>query len=403
MFQVLVNADFDFMGRRKISMGISAVVVVASIAVVAIHGLNLGIEFKGGTEIQLKYPETPDIGAIRAALGDVGLKNYQVTSIGDAADNEVYIKVGLSADDREERDVVVKSVLSALRPDEFEDLTQGVGMTDLNQTSQQDLAVKLLGVPGITEIEAQDLSTNILERRRKVALFTDFGGLADVAGMTPAALAFLEKQAVLGPFALRSQSYIGPAIGAELMQKAMWAILGSLAGMMVYIWIRFEFQWGLAAVVALTHDALITLGLFSLFGKEMSLPVVAAFLTLIGYSVNDTVVVFDRIRENLRTKRSSMSLPDLINLSINATLSRTIITSGLTWVVVVALWLFGGASLAPFAFVLVIGTVVGTYSSIYIASPILVLWQSLTSRSSARRRSTGPGLRRAAKKIPSAR
>jgi preprotein translocase subunit SecF len=384
-------------------VGISAILVVASIAVLATKGLNLGIEFKGGTEIQLKFPDTPDLRSIRASLGEVGVENYQVTRIGDPEDNEVYIKVGLVADASEQRDVVVESVLGALRTDEFEDLVQGVGMTDLNQTSQQNLAAKLAGVPAMTEIEAEDLAARILERRREVALFTEFADLADVDGMTPAALEFIEKQAVLGPFALRSQSYIGPAIGSELMQKALWAILGSMAGMLVYIWIRFEFQWGLAAVVALAHDAVITLGLFSLFGKEMSLPVVAAFLTLIGYSVNDTVVVFDRIRENLRTKRSSMELADLINLSINRTLSRTIITSGLTWVVVVALFLFGGPTLNPFAFVLVIGTVVGTYSSIFIASPILVFWQSIADRSSAPGGAGGPALRRPAKKIPSAR
>jgi preprotein translocase subunit SecF len=216
--------------------------------------------------------------------------------------------------------------------------------------------------------------------------------------MTPEVLEYLEKQTMVGPFALRSQSYIGPAIGQELMEKALWAIVGSLAGMLVYIWIRFQFQWGLAAVVALTHDTLITLGLFSLFDMEMSLPVVAAFLTLIGYSVNDTVVVFDRIRENTRTRGSTMDFTDLVNLSINRTLSRTIITSGLTWIVVLALFLFGGESLSSFAFVLVVGTVVGTYSSIFIASPILVIWRSLADRRAAGKHTGRPSAGRSATK-----
>jgi preprotein translocase subunit SecF len=178
-------------------------------------------------------------------------------------------------------------------------------------------------------------------------------------------------------FTLLSRSYIGPAVGKELIRKAAWAIFGSLLGMLTYIAIRFQFQWGLAAVIALMHDSIITLGLFSLFGYEMSLPVIAAFLTLVGYSVNDTVVVFDRIRENLHAKGGSVSnLPDLINHSINQTLSRTVLTSFLTWVVVLSVFLLGGPALRDFSFVLVVGIIVGTYSSIYIAAPILVIWQT---------------------------
>ena len=194
------------------------------------------------------------------------------------------------------------------------------------------------------------------------------------------------RAAGTGEFSLRSQSYIGPSIGGELINKALLAIFGSLLGMLIYIWIRFQFQWGLAAVVALAHDTLIVLGLFSLFGKELSLPVVAAFLTLIGYSVNDTVVVMDRVRENLRKKGASMDLPEVINLSINQTLSRTIITSGLTFVVTVAILIAGGPALNAFAFVLTAGVVIGTYSSIAVASPILILWKRFVS---ARRQAAG--------------
>jgi len=175
---------------------------------------------------------------------------------------------------------------------------------------------------------------------------------------------------------VRSQSYIGPTVGRELVNKALGAVIGSMAGMLIYIWIRFEFQWGLAAVIALVHDTIITLGLFSLFGYEMSLPVVAAFLTLVGYSVNDTVVIFDRIRENIRAKGGTVtSLPALINTSMNQTLSRTILTSFLTWIVCAFLFALGGPALRDFSFVMVVGIVVGTYSSIYIASPFLVIWQ----------------------------
>jgi preprotein translocase subunit SecF len=197
--------------------------------------------------------------------------------------------------------------------------------------------------------------------------------------MTDAALSVLQGDMTIGPLSLRKRSYVGPAVGHELVNKTLAAIVGSMIGMLLYIWIRFQLQWGFAAVVALVHDTLITLGLFALFRQEMSLPVVAAFLTLVGYSVNDTVVVFDRIRENLRN-RGAESVEATINRSINQTLSRTLITSGLTWVVVVALFVFGGAPLKPFAFVLTVGVIVGTYSSIFIASPFLVLWSEYLSK-----------------------
>jgi len=178
------------------------------------------------------------------------------------------------------------------------------------------------------------------------------------------------------PLTVSSQSYIGPTVGRELIQKAVWAVIGAIGGMLVYIWFRFEFQWGLAAIIAMIHDAMITLGLFVLFGYELSLPVIAAFLTLIGYSVNDTVVIFDRIRENRQARGGVVgSLPQLINDSVNQTLSRTILTSFLTWLSCVSIFLFGGPALRDFSFVLVVGIVIGTYSTIYIASPILVVWQ----------------------------
>jgi preprotein translocase subunit SecF len=163
------------------------------------------------------------------------------------------------------------------------------------------------------------------------------------------------------------------------MNKAMFAILGSLAGMLAYIWIRFQLRWGIAAVLALVHDTIVTLGLFSLFHYEMSLPVIAAFLTLIGYSVNDTVVVFDRVRENVRA-RTSPTFEETLNLSLNQTLSRTIITSGLTFLCVLALYLFGGPALEPFSFVLTVGIIVGSYSSISVAAPVIVLWSRRSGR-----------------------
>ena len=170
---------------------------------------------------------------------------------------------------------------------------------------------------------------------------------------------------------IRLQEEVGAKVGEELKGKAILAAFWALLGIIFYVWWRFEFSFGVSAVIALFHDVLITVGLFSLFGKEISLPVVAALLTIIGYSLNDTIVVFDRIREDLKLYRKK-PFADVINRSINETLSRTIITSLTTFVVVLSLYLFGGSVIHDFAFALLIGVVVGTYSSIFIASPILV-------------------------------
>jgi len=182
---------------------------------------------------------------------------------------------------------------------------------------------------------------------------------------------------------IRSVEIVGPQVGAALRNQALLATLYSLAGMLVYLWFRFELIYGVAAVVAVFHDTLITVGFFSLFNMEISLTVIAAILTLIGYSMNDTIVVFDRIRENLATSRRE-TLADVVNRSINQTLSRTVLTSGLTFLTVLSLFFFGGEVLHPFSFALVVGILIGTYSSIAVAAPMLVAYQQWRSNAKGR-------------------
>ena len=382
MLQLVKNPNFDFMGKSRVLLTISAVLVLASVVLLLTRGINLGIEFTGGAEVQLKFAERPDVSAIRSALAGVSESTPVVTTIGGPAAHEVYIKIGLAgaADDLDTTDLT-QQVVDALRTEEVRRL-RDQKRVDLNVADEAALE-RVLVAGGVPRIDARALAEGILAERRERAIFASLEALAGMPGMTPQARRALEQGAFLGPFALRSQSYIGPAIGRELMQKAFWAIVGSLAGMLIYIWIRFQIHWGLAAVVALTHDTLLTLGLFSLVGKELSLPVVAAFLTLIGYSVNDTVVVFDRIRENIRM-RGGRDLAVVVNRSINQTLSRTIITTGSTWAVVSGLFLFGGEALSAFSLVLTVGVLIGTYSSVFVASPIVVRW-----RGAAKRRSPG--------------
>jgi len=169
---------------------------------------------------------------------------------------------------------------------------------------------------------------------------------------------------------------VGPKVGADLRQKGFMAVICSLLGMLAYIWWRFEFKFGIGAILALTHDVIITLGALSIAGKAIDLPIIAAILTVVGYSVNDTIIVSDRIRENTR-RMSRDKLGKVINMSINQTLSRTIITSLTTLLVVIALFFFGGGVIHDFAFTLMVGVIVGTYSSIFIASPLLLLWEKI--------------------------
>jgi preprotein translocase subunit SecF len=181
---------------------------------------------------------------------------------------------------------------------------------------------------------------------------------------------------------VRNVEIVGPQVGSQLRHQAVMATLYSLAGMLVYLWFRFELIYGIGAVVACFHDTIITVGFFSLLNKEISLTVIAAILTLIGYSMNDTIVVFDRIRENLKLMRRE-SLSDIVNKSINQTLSRTILTSGLTFLTVLSLYVFGGEVLRPFSLALVIGILIGTYSSIAIAAPMLVAYQDWRAKRSS--------------------
>jgi preprotein translocase subunit SecF len=176
------------------------------------------------------------------------------------------------------------------------------------------------------------------------------------------------------PYTVRNVQVVGPTVGKQLEKQAALATLYSMAGMLIYLWFRFQLIYGVAAVVACFHDTLITVGAFALTGQEISLTVIAAILTLVGYSMNDTIVVFDRIRENLRMSRRE-SLPDVVNRSINQTLSRTVLTSGLTFLTVLSLYIFGGPVLKGFSFALVVGILIGTYSSIAVAAPMLVAWQ----------------------------
>jgi len=298
--ELFQNVNVDWLGKKWYFLGFS---LIFSVAGVISMGWNfahtgspvpLGVDFQGGTQVQVQFQGAPDTAGIRRAIETAGIKDAVIVNYDVPEKHQVLIKLP----------------------------------------------------------EKSDASVEAGRKQIEGALQGSYGS----------------------GFAVTKVESVGPTVGKQLEKQAALATLYSLIGMLVYLWFRFELIYGVAAVVAVFHDTLITVGFFALTGQEISLTVIAAILTLVGYSMNDTIVVFDRIRENLRITRRE-ELTDVVNRSINQTLSRTVLTSGLTFLTVLALFLFGGEVLHGFSFALVVGILIGTYSSIAVAAPMLVAYQ----------------------------
>ena len=371
--------DIDFLGRRKHFLILSAVLIVAGAAsMVAKGGLKMGIDFKGGTLVYVKFAEAPDVDKIRSALTERGLQVAALqpfTEMGES--HELKIDLDLAADEQDltsGRTRIIET-LDGLYPAEE-------GKLNLNNADTEALASRLgnndrvagLGLTAEEMRESAEMLIAFRDAAPRSGLVKDFSEMASVPGVNPDIIAALQQETYLGRYAIRGVGVVGPKIGADLQRQARNATLAALGGMLLYIAFRFEWIYGVAAVAAVFHDVFVTLGFFSLFDREIELPVIAGLLTLVGYSMNDSIVIFDRVRENRKLPRRQ-PLEQLLNLSINQTLARTVLTSGLTLVAVLALFLFGGEVLRGFSFALVVGVIVGTYSSIFIAGPILLWWQ----------------------------
>jgi preprotein translocase subunit SecF len=372
------SPNIDFLGKKWYFLAFSLVFSVAGIfSMLFWHHIPLGIDFRGGTQVEVKFAQPPNDDQIRAALDRAGLRDPQVVPYGDPKNNERLIDLSLEETNEQAleqgKDAIVKALESNVPS----------GKQDLNNTSVLTLTDYLL--------QADPLHAGTDAKQRYSALaqaIVDYrdktkGGvlssLNELSTVTDSAVtASLNDGFYLSNFGVRNVQIIGPQVGKQLRSQAIWAVLYSLLGMLVYLAFRFEWIYGVAAVVTVFHDTLITVGAFSLTNREISLTVIAAILTLVGYSNNDTIVVFDRIRENFKLMRRE-KLSDIVNRSINQTLSRTVLTAGLTFLTVLALYIFGGEVLRDFSFALVIGILIGTYSSIAIAAPILVAYQDWRS------------------------
>ena len=373
--ELFKNTNFDFLGKKWPFIGASLVLTVAGLVSLAVKGGPMyGIDFRGGALMYLRFNQEPPVDKIRAALSSKIPGEVSVQQVTGKPEVLIGTEIAGEKELNQNRQIIEDTLRTTFGA--------GEGKLDVNNSAAEQLADRLrdpLLQSGATlsEQELQDVTKAIeAYRANKGGILNSFDELSSVKGVTPAVIQALKKECSLGPFTILSAEVVGPKVGAELRRQAILATLYALGGMLVYIAFRFEWIYGVAAVVAVFHDTIITIGLFSLFNKEISLTVVAALLTLVGYSMNDTIVVFDRIRENLKLLRRE-KLQDLINVSVNQTLSRTVLTSGLTLITALALYIFGGQVLNGFSFALVVGIIVGTYSSVFIASPILIFWQNL--------------------------
>jgi len=282
------NTNVNFVGYRRFSYPLSAILIVASIALFLVQGLNFGIDFRGGILIEIKTEGPADVEQLRQDVGDLGLGEVQIQEFG--APDDILIRV-------QQQDGAEEEQIQAI------------------------------------EVIKNALGDNVAEYRR-----TEF---------------------------------VGPTVGAELIESAIWAVVLAIGAILIYIWFRFEWQFGVGAVIALTHDVITTIGLFALTQLEFNLATVAAILTIAGYSINDTVVIYDRVREELR-RYKKLDMDALLNLAANRTLSRTFMTSVTTLIALIALAIFGGTIIRDFALAMIWGVVIGTYSSVFIAVPVLL-------------------------------
>ena len=373
--RIIGDTNIPFLSYRKIALSLSILVIIGGLAYQFMGpGLNLGIDFVGGTQVTVKFRSEPDLGLLRETMSDLQTGTPSLQRFDEPEKFEILIRV--ENPEGEEGDFTGPIIelldrdLNAGLGDGFDLNTKGVqALTDILTTADPDET-------GLDQEGGDEhygpMAGKVFSFRKENGIFTSMDQVETIEGLSDGTRALIRDQAVIGEFAILGAESVGPAVGADLQNKARAAIGFSLLGMLIYIWLRFQLPFGIGAVAALFHDVLITLTALAITGREINLPTVAALLALVGYSVNDSVVVFDRVRENLKLHRGE-DLEGLMNTSINQTLSRTFITSGTTLMVVLSLYFFGGDVINTFAFVLLIGIIVGTYSSIFVASPV-ALW-----------------------------
>ncbi len=370
--------DFKFMSRRFIAFVLSGLIIAGGIFTFITKGFNLGIDFTGGTMVEVSFKDTTTETQLRTKLGDVGLGQSIIQRVGKD-ENKFFIKaVGLkgkyeSLKNEERHKQIAKDINDALSSESAKAAVKD-GKIDINRSSEHKIQ-NLLMEKGISEEDAATSAATILSIRNATAfgLFKDFSEVEN-ADLKKRVKSILKENTFTGDFTFLSTEYVGPQVGKDLRGKAAQATIWALLGMLIYIAIRFKVVYGFSAVITLFHDIMIALSFILFFQIEVSLTVVAALLTIVGYSLNDTIVIFDRVRDNVKEMRKD-SVENILDKSINQTLSRTIVTSGTTLITVLALFFLGGEVIHTFSQTLIVGVIVGTYSSIYQSCAWLMIWK----------------------------
>ncbi len=409
----------NFMKYRLIAITLSTLFIVAGLIEIQFHGLKYSVDFTGGILVHLRFTHPVSTGEVRNALKSVNLSDSLIQEFGSPQDISVRVaqekaKKLIQEGGKTQEDVPLEAFLENISVQ----IQNALHEYFLKEKKQKDYDFNTTSLKALENILVREDPLGLKSGKNPSAhsyseiakkLYTarmDLGGVVDTwedvfakADVPQKVKELLKEKFDLGPFTIMQIEFVGPQVGRELKEKTRLAIIFALIGMLLYIWFRFDLVFGITAVICLVHDFLFTLSAFSLFDREISLTVVAAFLTIIGYSLNDTIVVYDRIRENMN-KRRFTDIVDLYNTSINETLSRTLLTSLTTLFVVVILYLFGGKVINDFAFALLVGVLVGTYSSIYVASSLASYWQEyrkkkVKSKVTAKKRTPSPSTKKA--------
>jgi len=371
------KTNINFMKYKYIAFALSAIIIIAGLVnILAGKGLKYGVDFSGGTLIRVKFKSPVSIDEIRQSLKNVYLGSTSIQEV-EQRKREYLIRAVQSSEtagleqELEAHEIMGKRIVEALRGKEEEQAIEK-GLKDLNSITEGELAVLL---QTSSPDQANEIAHKIISFRISKGIIEDYSQLQQ-EGVSLDALSFLREKTFLGNLTVLSKETVGPQVGQTLKKKATQATLWALVGMLVYIAFRFKLAYGVSAILTLTHDVLITLSIYSFTNREINLPVIAAILTIVGFSLNDTIVIFDRVRDLHKTMRKR-TLEEVLNTSVNQTLSRSIITSGTVFLTVVALYFLGGEVINDFAFTMLIGVISGSYSTIYQSCPIVFFWQKI--------------------------
>ncbi|MEI6614245.1 MAG: protein translocase subunit SecF [Chrysiogenales bacterium] len=370
-----------FINKRYYAFGLSAIIMIAGLVMFFTRGFNMGIDFSGGTMIEVSLQKNTSVQQLRNMLAKINLGDAQITQI--RGENKFFIKTlaslkklnlnhTLKMEDIEEYEIVAREIRSGML-DAVERDQAAAGKVDLNNTAEGEIA-RFLRDKGLGDDDAQASAKIVIGlRKNKTGIIGDFTAL-EKAGIKHRVMTVLRDNSFLSKFTFLSVEFVGPQVGQDLRRKAALACIWALIGMLVYIAFRFKFLYGLSGILTLAHDVLISLSFILFFNIEMSLQVVAAILTIVGYSINDTIVVFDRLRDNLKIMKKD-DLEAILDKSLNQTLSRSIFTSLTVFLTVMSLYLFGGEVIKPFAFTMLVGVIAGSYSTIYQSCAWLKVWE----------------------------